>query len=146
MVNFIVVVDDHTHLEQQLPQLQKNIIDLTATELEGKLKQGPPQGFTPVDEGHLTGAWTTDKNSNGIQMSNSAKYAVYLNEGTGVYGPRGKPITPVKAKVLHWEKGGTHYFAKSVSGVKGQHFVEKSLDSVEEKLPAILQQAVNKID
>jgi len=146
MVNFVVIVDDQTHLEQQLPQLQENIIDLTATELESKLKQGPPNGFTPVDEGHLTGAWSTQKSSNGVQMTNSAEYAVYQNEGTGVFGPRGRMITPVNARVLHWEKGGTHFFARSVKGVEGKHFVEKSLDAVEEKMPSILQQAVNKID
>ncbi len=145
MVNFVVIVDDNTHIEEQIPQIQKNFINLAGQGLENKLKQGPPAGFTPVDEGHLSGAWTTRKTENQIVSTNSAEYAVYQNEGTGVFGPSHRAITPKKAKALHWEKGGTHYFAKSVKGVKGKHFVEKATKAVESEIPNYLQQAVNKV-
>jgi hypothetical protein len=33
-------------------------------------------------------------------------YARYVEEGTGLYGPRKRRIVPVKAKVLAWRTGG----------------------------------------
>jgi hypothetical protein len=144
-MSFTVIIKDDIHLEEQIPQLQSNIIKLSGTQLETLLKQSPPNGHTPVDEGHLAGAWTKKESQERIVMTNSAEYAVYVNEGTGVYGPRSRRITPVNAKVLHWEKGGTQYFAKSVKGIKGKHFVEAAVKDMEGKLPNILQQAVNKL-
>lgn len=144
-MNFLVIVDDNTHLEEQLPQLQKNIISLTGTQLESLLKQSPPLGHTPVDEGHLSGAWTKQESQDKVVMTNSAQYAVYVNEGTGVFHG-GSRITPTSKKVLHWEKGGTHYFARSIAGQPGQHFVEAAVDDLESKMPNILQQAVNKLE
>ena len=143
-MNFMVIVDDNTHLEEQLPQLQKNIISLTCTKLEKLLKDDPPEGHTPADEGHLAGAWTKQESQDKVVMTNSAQYAVYVNEGTGVFHG-GSRITPKSQKVLHWEKGGTHYFAKSIAGQPGQHFVEAALEDLESKMPNILQQAVNKL-
>lgn len=143
-MNFMIIVDDHTHLDEQIPQLKKNLIKLTGTQLESLLKQSPPAGHTPVDEGHLAGAWTKQESNDKIVMTNSAKYAVYVNEGTGVFVGSG-PIRPNKAKVLHWEKGGTHYFARSIKGQKGQHFVEAAVKDLESKIPSLLQQASSKL-
>jgi hypothetical protein len=62
-------------------------------------------------------------------------YARYLHEGTGIYGPKGRPIYPVSAKVLRFKPGrmigplppgkagtspenrGDWIFARSVRGV-----------------------------
>ncbi len=35
----------------------------------------------------------------------SANYAAYVEFGTGIYGPSGKPIVPVRAKALRWAVG-----------------------------------------
>lgn len=32
-------------------------------------------------------------------------YAVYVEKGTGIYGPKGKPIKPKRAKMLAWQTG-----------------------------------------
>lgn len=44
-------------------------------------------------------------------------YARYVEEGTGVYGSRNRPIVPRKAKLLSWKtRGGGRVFARSVRG------------------------------
>ncbi len=45
-------------------------------------------------------------------------YGAWQNEGTGVYGPTGQPITPARSKYLRWIDNNTGQvrFARSVRG------------------------------
>lgn len=122
-----------------LDKLSENIVSLAGTKLQGILKEN-----SPVDKGHLYGAWSKKQSKNIVTITNSAKYARYVNEGTGVYG-RGSPIKPVNAKILHWQKNGTDFFAHSVKGQKGKKFVEKSFKEFEGQVSDILAQAMSKL-
>jgi hypothetical protein len=69
-----------------------------------------------------------------------ASYAAYVEKGTGIYGPKHKPIVPRTKKMLAWRtgavtlsgrsrvKGGVEQagwaFAKSVKGRKATPFLE----------------------
>lgn len=63
----------------------------------------------------------------------SAGYARYVEQGTGVYGYKRKPITPKRGKFLRFEVGGSRLtgkgkgssvvFAKSVKGRKATPFM-----------------------
>lgn len=73
------------------------------------------------------------------------EYAAYVHEGTGLYGPRRKRITPVSAKVLRFKPGvivgplprgkrgpsperrGAWVFAKSVKGMPPRPFLLEAL-------------------
>lgn len=57
-----------------------------------------------------------------FEMSSSAPYTMFQNDGTRAHGPRTK-------KVMRFiPKGGSEYvFAKWVRGVTGAHFMEKGL-------------------
>lgn len=52
----------------------------------------------------------------------------YLEEGTGLYGPRRRRITPRTAKALRFEAGGQIIFRKSVRGMEPQPFMKRSLE------------------
>lgn len=41
-----------------------------------------------------------------IEVGTNLDYAPYVEKGTGIYGPLGKPITPKAAKVLAWKSTG----------------------------------------
>lgn len=62
------------------------------------------------------------------------QYGVYHHEGTGIYGPKRRPITPVKAKVLAFPvKGGKGMaYARSVRGAKGNPYL---LEALREAVP-----------
>lgn len=51
----------------------------------------------------------------------------YVINGTGLYGPRGQRIRPVRAKALRFVLNGRIVFAKSVSGQKPNDFLNKAL-------------------
>jgi hypothetical protein len=78
-----------------------------------------------------------------------ASYAAYVEKGTGIYGPKHKPIVPRKAKVLAWRTGATTLsgrsrvkggveqagwaFARSVKGRKPTPFLEPGARKAIEK-------------
>lgn len=142
--NMGVELHDNTRLVEDIPRIQKNVVRLTGLRLEKLLRHGEPEGVTPKDTGHLASSFRKTESREKIIMSTSAKYAEYLNEGTGVYGPRGQVIKPTNKKALAWGGKNGNFVRKSVKGIKGRHFVEKAIQRLDEKMPSILQQAVSK--
>src|SRR3990172_3041008 len=60
---------------------------------------------TPKRKGFLRRAWTSGLKHLGIlkyQVKNDRKYAVYVEDGTGLFGPLHHRIIPKKAKALRW--------------------------------------------
>ncbi|BDT39529.1 HK97 gp10 family phage protein [Streptomyces yaizuensis] len=51
----------------------------------------------------------------------------WLEEGTGIFGPTGRRIFPVRARVLRWEDRGQVFYAPSVAGMRAQPFMKRAL-------------------
>lgn len=62
--------------------------------------------------------------------NDAGPYAVYQHEGTGIYGPKGKPIRPVKAKLLTWvdPDTGKRIWAKEVRGTPAKKYLERAIN------------------
>jgi hypothetical protein len=61
-----------------------------------------------------------------------APYPAFQNEGTGIFGPDGVPITPKKpggVLVFDWPAAGGIVFAKSVRGTEPTRFWDKAVDA-----------------
>lgn len=60
-----------------------------------------------------------------------APYPAFQNEGTGIFGPDGVPIRPVRARVLRfdWPAAGGIVFAKSVRGTEPTRFWDKAVNA-----------------
>lgn len=57
-------------------------------------------------------------------------YGVFVHDGTGIYGPRGTPITPRVSTYLRWRtKKGQWMFAKSVLGMKPNPFLKNAVSA-----------------
>ena len=54
------------------------------------------------------------------EVSSSAPYTMFQNDGTRAHGPRTK-------KVMAWQGAGGMVFAKWVRGIQGAHFMEKGV-------------------
>lgn len=100
---------------------------------------------TPVDTGHLRNSWIVkDNHSKGeSRLYNTRNYAQYVEEGTGLHGPKKAPILPRRKKVLAWQasKKSMKYankngwvFAKSTKGQKGVHMAEKSIQATTKRI------------
>lgn len=66
-----------------------------------------------------------------VRIIVSAPYARYVNDGTGIYGPEGEPIRPLRPNgvlAFDWPAAGGLVFARHVRGSEPTHFWERALD------------------
>ncbi|MDQ8708202.1 HK97 gp10 family phage protein [Streptomyces sp. LHD-70] len=63
------------------------------------------------------------------RIGSTLDYALYQEEGTGIYGPRGTPIRPKRAKYLRFKPKGARgfVFAKQVRGSRAHHYLVRAL-------------------
>lgn len=96
------------------------------TEIEARAKKA-----APVKTSNLVRMITSDVSRDGrVGIVNAgADYSLYVHEGTGLYGPKKKKITPKTKKALHW--AGARHPVKSVKGMKGRPFFREALDAID---------------
>jgi len=97
---------------------------------------------TPVDTGKLRNSWTPRVSNHRLTLTNSRNYAVFVEKGTGIFGPRGHRIFPKSAKVLHFKAGGADVFTTNVRGQPARHMAEKGLHNFTYRIPNIFNNAV----
>jgi hypothetical protein len=88
----------------------------------------------------ITHTVTSTGGSPAVQVGTNVSYALAVHNGTGVYGPRGTPITPKRGRFLVFEprggavitrRGATRLvFAKSVTGQRANPFLADALRDV----------------
>ena len=66
----------------------------------------------------------------------TARYAIFVHEGTGIYGPVGEPIRPKVKKALFWP--GAEHPVKSVRGMKPRPFLKEALEEEGPKLDRLV--------
>ena len=131
-----ITVDlDGVNLDDSFKGLKKNLISVSGKKLTQFLKNNSPN-----DKGRLANSWkVSNKTENSTTVSTDVPYANYPNDGTGVFGKRGSPITPKSPNgVMVFEKNGKTIFTRKVQGQKGQKFVEKSIKDLENIIPLIV--------
>lgn len=58
------------------------------------------------------------------EVEATAPHALFVHDGTGLWGPRHDYIRPRRAKMLHWvDYGGAHVYASKVRGVPPRPFL-----------------------
>ena len=90
----------------------------------------PMKGY---DTGRLRNSIAVLKDGNKWLVGTNLEYAIYLEIGTGIHGPKKRPIRPKKAQALHWYDRvlGKEMFAKSVKGIKPRWMFHRAVHNVE---------------
>ena len=154
---------DSSKLQQQCAQavatyrakIQKGARDL------GEGSKDSVEEKTPKDTGETAATWELFLDfAHGITgtrfvVESTGDQAVqdiirWLEFGTGIYGPRGKMIVPVHAKMLRWvdRVTGKVIFAKQVKGIRPFRMVSRTEIELEEKskeLARTVNRAVGRI-
>ncbi len=96
--------------------------------------QATAKQLAPVDTGQLRGSILikpASASGNTIQGSvgTGLKHAIFMEQGTGIYGPAKRPIRPKRARMLAWKKNGQWHFAKEVRGARARRFMQGSLET-----------------
>lgn len=63
-------------------------------------------------------------------FNDAGEYAVFQHEGTGIYGPKGRPIRPKNKPLLAWKDPdtGKWIFAKEVRGTPAKKFLTRAIN------------------
>lgn len=89
--------------------------------------------YAPVNTGHLRASISAKLVKFGgnlaVLVGTNVNYAMYQHEGTGIYGPHGTPIVPVRSKYLRFKPKGssTFVYAKEVRGSMPTFFLKRAL-------------------
>lgn len=64
-----------------------------------------------------------------VLVGTNVNYARYVHDGTGIYGPRHRPIRPKRAKFLRFRPkgGGRWVYARQVKGMRPNPFLTNAL-------------------
>ena len=130
MVKVKITIDTSKLDMGNIPKFKEEVLEQTS-------KRGKQilQVNTPKETGAGANAYKIIKSENQHEIRNDKRYLPWVNDGTGLYGPRHRRITPVNARVLHFHWKGREWFLKSVKGQKPQRFVEKSMPEIVEAIP-----------
>jgi hypothetical protein len=107
----------------------------------GTAVQAAATRLAPVDSGRLRQSGDTEvitrQDAAVARVSFSARHALPVHEGTGIYGPRRRPIVPRRARVLSWwdRRSGGRRFARSVRGMRPRRFLTRGTQLVTGKTP-----------
>lgn len=119
----------------------KAMLDTATLMVQGKAKE-----LAPVDKSTLRKSILREVTADFGKVGSNIPYAKYQEFGTGVYGPKGSPIVPKRAKFLAWQsKGGQWIRARSVAGVKPRHFLQGGLDELRKNIKQVMEIATRTI-
>lgn len=67
-------------------------------------------------------------------IGSDLRYAMWVHRGTGIYGPAGTPIVPVRSPYLrfYWKKRGRWVTARSVRGQPGAFYLSRALGAAKD--------------
>ncbi len=126
---------------QMTKKAVRRTTDLTVMELRGNLQRN-----SPVDHGKMQGSWLIAGQYTGElnqKIISSAVYTKWVNDGTGIYGPRGQLIRPKTARLLGpFKYKGKMIAVPYVRGIKPRKFVEKSIRETKRRVPEFTIRAV----
>ena len=102
--------------------------------VEGQAKKNLQRPPKRINTGYLRSSIHTELVSLGgkpaVRIGTNVYYAIFVHEGTGIYGPKGKMIEPQTAKYLSWKtKGGKRVFALKVKGMRPNPFLKDAISA-----------------
>jgi len=120
---------------------------LVAIERAGQEGMNVAKQESPKRTGHNMRSISYEVQVDGVDVrlivSTASGYGGWLAIGTGIYGPRGQPIRPKRAKVLAWKgEDGKVHFAKEVKGFPPDPYMNIAYEATKKALVRELEGSV----
>jgi HK97 gp10 family phage protein len=97
----------------------------------------------PVVRSHLVNSIRKYIQNRRAVITPVARYALYVHQGTGIYGPHKTRIVPTTKKALAFQIGGKWIIRRSVKGQKPNPFMKRAFDEVRPRLKDIFNGAIS---
>lgn len=141
-VSISIIGEDTLNFQERIREIIKGGTSYTTQELIRHLKAN-----SPVQTGYLKKWFPTKKSDLLYRIRSPAHYVGFVNDGTGIFGPKKSPIYSSKVgKPLVFKANGQTIMVKSIRGQKGQKFVEKSINAVEPNIERLFIRAAAETD
>src|SRR3972149_9142111 len=130
----------------QFPKKAEAAVKRVAALIEAKaVQRAPGAKFQGKKKGgNLMSSGTTSFSGSGFdtraEVKFTAPYAIYVHEGTGVYGPKARPYTifPKNKRALVWP-GASHPVKKvTILGMKPRPFLREAFEEEAPKLKDLI--------
>lgn len=105
------------------PKLVKAALTNSVNTMQRNIRQNAPHRTGTLQRSILT---SVDYPTGEVKVNE--KYGQYIEEGTGVYGKTGQPITPKTKKALYFKVAGKPVFAKKVKGMRARPFFKPGVE------------------
>ena len=143
LVKVVITVNKNnlSNFSEKIPQIQQKGLNLTGQGMIRELKR-----ISPVDHGVLRSWFFASQSQNEINIQTPAKYAKFVNDGTGIYGPHKTPIIhPTIGKKFAFQVNGQMVYTRVIRGQQGQHFVEKSIEATKQRIGEYFMIAIREV-
>ncbi len=98
---------------------------------------------SPTDQGRLAGSFMIEPiDEYNWRIYTNVEYALFVHEGTGVYGPMGQRIVPVQAKALVFTWQGKTWFLSSVAGQKPNPYADRAIQAADSRTDEFIARAL----
>jgi len=149
VVEFVVTVQGFSEAQQRLRAINRQrIVRSTQFFARKRLEEGLEQvrQEAPVDTGVLQDSIGIDIKSQGDILTGTltatAEHAEWVHEGTGIFGPSGEPIIPVRSKVLVFQIADRLVITKSVKGQPANPFLRRGAKILRDRVASTLPKEV----
>jgi len=142
----IEIESKYKSLAPWMPKIQERGLKYTSDYMIERL-----QVFSPIDTGYLKGWFRYKQQKNMIDIRSPAQYAIYQDQGTKRHGAKnGKalvfdPPKGWKGPIVKKGKLKGKVVVKSVKGIKGKQFVQKSIDATTPRLKEFFIKAIGDV-
>lgn len=117
----------------------------TATKKAGAVVVTREKKEAPVNTGNLRRSVEIDYNPIQVKITPKARYAQFVNNGTGLFGETRRYIRPVTAKALKFKGKSGIIFTRRVKGQKPNPFVERTVKGTKSEVNNIFDKALEEI-
>lgn len=117
--------------DRALGAVTTRVVTVAAVKVQNNARRN-----APVDTGTLRRSVTHTITGSGVgsvaRVGSNLEYALWVETGTGVFGPKGKPIEPRTARYLRFpaNKGRGFIYARRVSGRRATPYLVPALRSL----------------
>lgn len=99
----------------------------------GRNIESEAKRLCPVLDGRLRASITSEVEVSSVgvtvRVGTNVAYALWVHDGTGIYGPAGRMITPQRAARMSWQPrgGGPRVYARATRGMRGRPFLRDAV-------------------
>ncbi len=144
---FSIKIDNLDEIQRAFKEAPHKVdrILQTATKKAGAKILATEKKEVPVKSADLRKSISMEYTPIQVTVRPNKEYAIYVHEGTGIYGKNKRPITPKNKPYLVFKINGKWIRTKKVMGQKPNPFVQRTAEKSERPVNSIFDKALKEI-